>query len=71
MRLVAGDVPGDVVRAPGPPPLPMTSARLGTGLDGDIGHPDIEPQNTMDNRSISGRDVGIDFEGTTTATTPT
>jgi len=34
MRIVVGDDPGNVVRAPGRPPLPMTAALLGTGLTG-------------------------------------
>lgn len=71
MRIVVGDDPGDVVRAPGRPPLPMTGALLGTGLDGDIGHPDMEPQNIIDNGSISGHDLGIDLEVTITAPRPT
>jgi plastocyanin len=71
MRIVVGDDPGDVVRAPGRPPLPMISALLGTGLDGDIGHPDMEPQNIIDNGPIAGHDLGIDLEVTLTAPGPT
>jgi len=71
MRIVVGDDPGDVVRAPGRPPLPMTAALLGTGLDGDIGHPDLEPQNIIDNGPVSGHDLGIDLEVTITAPSPT
>lgn len=71
MRIVVGDGPCDVVRAPGRPPLPMTAALLGTGLNGDIGHPDLEPQNIMDNGPISGHDLGIDLEVTITGPSPT
>jgi len=71
MRIVVGDDPSDVVRAPGRPPLPMTAALLGTGLDGDIGHPDLEPQNIIDNGPVSGHDLGIDLEVTITAPSPT
>ncbi len=71
MRIVVGDDPGDVVRAPGRPPLPMTSALLGTGLDGDIGHPGMEPQNIIDNGPISAHDLGIELEVTISAPSPT
>ncbi|WP_096391061.1 cupredoxin domain-containing protein [Halopenitus persicus] len=70
MRIVVGDDPGDVVRAPGRPPLPMTATLLGTGFGGDIGHPDLEPQNIIDNGPISAHDLGIDLEVTITAPRP-
>lgn len=70
MRIVVGDDPGDVVRAPGRPPLPLTAALLGTGLGGDIGHPELEPQNIIDNGPISGHDLDIDLEVTLTGPTP-
>lgn len=71
MRIVVGDEPGGVVRAPGRPPLPLTAALLGTGLDGDIGHPDLEPQNIIDNGSVSRHDLDIDLEVTLTRPSPT
>jgi hypothetical protein len=49
----------------------MTAALLGTGLDGDIGHPDMEPQNIIDNGPIAWHDLGIDLEVTITAPSPT
>jgi plastocyanin len=71
MRVVVGDDPGDIVRSPGRPPLPLTAALLGTGLGGDTGHPELEPQNIVDNGPISGHDLNIDLEVTLTGPTPT
>lgn len=71
MRIVVGTDPGDIVRAPGRPPLPMTAALLGTGLDGDIGHPELEPQKIIDNGPISAQDLDIDLEVTITGPSPT
>ena len=77
MRIVVGDDQRKVVRGPGRPPLPMTAARLGTGLpsedggDPDIGHPDMEPQNIIDDGSISGQDLNLDLEVTISAPSPT
>lgn len=71
MRIVVGDDPGDVVRAPGRPPLPMTAVLLGTGLGGDIGHPDMDPQNIVDNGPISAHNLVIDLEVTLTEPSPT
>ena len=70
MRIVVGDDSDDIVRAPGRPPLPMTAALLGTGVDGDIGHPDMDPQNIIDNGPISAHDLGLDLEVTITGPKP-
>jgi plastocyanin len=71
MRIVVGDDPGDVVRSPGRPPLPLTAAVLGTGKDGDIGHPALDPENIIQNGPIPGHDLSIDLEVTLTGPSPT
>ncbi len=55
----------------------MTAALLGTGLpseDGgnpDIGHPDMEPQNIIDDGPTSGQDLNLDLEVTISGPSPT
>lgn len=73
MRIVVGDAPGDVVRAQGRPPLPLTGALLGTGLppDGpDVGHPKLEPQSIVDDGPVSTADLDIDLEVTLSGPSP-
>lgn len=76
MRIVVGDDPCDVVRAPGRPPLPLTAALLGTGLppadgeDPDIGHPKLAPRNIIDEGPIAGHDLDIDLAVTLSGPTP-
>lgn len=55
MRIVVGDDPGDVVRRQGRPPFGLTAPLLGTGLphgDPDIGHPNLDPENIVENGPI-------------------
>lgn len=73
MRIVVGDDPGDVVREPGRPPLPMTAALLGTGLPPDdpaIGPPEMAPQYIMENSPVTLEDLAIELEVTITAPSP-
>lgn len=73
MRIVVGDDPGGVVRAPGRPPLPMTAALLGTGLPPDdpaIGPPEMAPGYIIDNGPVTLDDLAIELEVTMTAPTP-
>lgn len=73
MRIVVGDDPGDVVRGPGRPPLPMTAALLGTGLPPDdpaIGPPAMAPENIVDRGHVTLEDLAIGLEVTLTAPTP-
>ena len=73
MRIVVGDDPGDVVRAPGRPPLPMTAALLGSGLPPDepaIGPPPMAPENIVENGPITLDDLGIELAVTMSAPSP-
>ena len=74
MRVVVGDDPGDVVRAPGRPPLPMTATLLGTGVppeNPDLGPPQMAPGNIVDEESVELDDLGIDLAVTLGPPTPT
>ncbi|WP_267643218.1 cupredoxin domain-containing protein [Haloarchaeobius amylolyticus] len=73
MRIVVGDNPGDVVREPGRPPLPMTTALLGNGLPPDdpaLGPPKMAPDTIVDRGSVTIDDLAIELEVTLTAPTP-
>ena len=73
LRIVVGDEPGNVVRGPGRPPLPMTAALLGTGLppgDPALGPPEMDPQSIINHGSVTLEDLSIDLEVTITAPSP-